>query len=556
MRDTLVDIVHHDGRLLRSVGEIAPRETGQPLMPAHLSRLFPDRTFRRGPGPRRRFFGRSSGQAGRSVGGREAIDAVGAVDLLERVVPFATIDGWVVYTGWTNTTGSPISRFATTWEVPEEPTNTGDQTIFLFNGIQNSTMIYQPVLQWGPSAAGGGKRWSVASWYADGETGASFHTDLVDVNVGDVLVGVMTLTGEADGKFNYNCEFAGVPNTSLPIADVEELTWANETLEAYAVTECGDYPAVSKTRMSNIVLETGAAAPGLTWTANDEHVDCGAHTSIVSNSNNGGIVDLWYRDEFAADHWEARHGLSSRDYQASFDDLVGNQNMVLSCISGYEEEGEARYAAIWEKKSAPAPFAARHGLTSAEHQQLFTDLPAQGYYPVLVNGYVVGGEDCYASIWHQGGAPEWAARHGLSGADYQDQFDQLTTQGFAPVWVSGYGDADSARYAAIFYKSPPYPEWHARHGLSSADYQATFDALAGQGFEPRVVSGYGGSGDAHYAAIFAKPPRSVAWQARHGLDSAQYQQLFSDLPPEQLRPTLVNGFNAAGTVRFASIWER
>jgi hypothetical protein len=64
------------------------------------------------------------------------------------------------------------------------------------NGIQNSTMIYQPVLQWGPgSAAGGGNYWAVVSWYADGQGGQAFYSNLVTVNPGDTLVGVVTLTG-------------------------------------------------------------------------------------------------------------------------------------------------------------------------------------------------------------------------------------------------------------------------------------------------------------------------------------------------------------------------
>ena len=66
----------------------------------------------------------------------------------------------------------------------------------LSTGIQNWTRIDQPVLQWGSSAAGGGKRWSVASWYADSPTGVSFHTDLVDVSVGQSLTGIMWLTGQ------------------------------------------------------------------------------------------------------------------------------------------------------------------------------------------------------------------------------------------------------------------------------------------------------------------------------------------------------------------------
>jgi len=558
MRGMLAEIVHPDGRVLNAVGEIAPRETGRPLMPGHVSRLLPDRSLRH-PSNRERppFFGGSRGEDGiPRTEGRSSEESRGGIDVLERTVPFATIDGWVSYSSWSNTTGNPISRFATTWEVPAEPANAGDQTIFLFNGIQNSTMIYQPVLQWGPSAAGGGQYWSIASWYADGETGVSFHTDLVNVNVGDVLVGVMTLTGESGGKFSYNCEFTGIGNTSLPISDVEELTWAIETLEAYGVTACGDYPAVSKTRMRQIAIETSGTNPALTWTANDPHGDCGAHTAIVSNSTSDGIVDIWYKDEFDASHWEARHGLTSDQFQSSFDDLVGNQGMELICISGYEDGGEARYAAIWAKTASPANFTARHGLTSAQHQQLFTDLPGQGYFPVLVNGYSVNGEDFYASIWHSGGAGEWAARHGLSAADYQRQFDELTSQGFVPVWVSGYGNGDEARYAAVFQKSPPFGDWQARHGLSAADYQATFDSLTSQGYEPYVVSGYDEGGSGRYAAIFAKPPRSSSWQARHGIDAADYQQLFNDLPTQQLRPVLVNGFNVAGNVGFASIWEK
>jgi len=203
--------------------------------------------------------------------------------------------GWIAYASWTNTTGHPVSRFATTWVVPPAPSTDHGQTIFLFNGIQNSTMIYQPVLQWGSSAAGGGSYWSVASWYADGQGGVAFHTDLVRVNPGDVLVGVMTLTGQADGKFSYNCEFQGIANTSLPISKVQELTWNIETLEAYGVQQCSDYPATNFTAMSGIDLRTSAGNPALNWAANDAVTDCGQSARVVSNANPGGEVDIYYR---------------------------------------------------------------------------------------------------------------------------------------------------------------------------------------------------------------------------------------------------------------------
>ncbi|WP_054010607.1 hypothetical protein [Arthrobacter sp. ERGS1:01] len=208
--------------------------------------------------------------------------------------------GWIAYASWSNGTGSPTTRFATTWVVPPVPASRDNQTIFLFNGIQNSTMIYQPVLQWGLSAAGGGNYWSVASWYADGQGGQAFHTTLVAVNPGDVLVGVMTLTGRSGNQFSYNCQFQGIANTSLPISNVDELTWNVETLEAYGLAQASDYPTTNFTAFGGIDLQTANGRPVLAWAPVDAVTDCGQSALVVSNANPGGAVDIYYRPRLTA----------------------------------------------------------------------------------------------------------------------------------------------------------------------------------------------------------------------------------------------------------------
>jgi hypothetical protein len=207
--------------------------------------------------------------------------------------------GWISYASWTNNTGHPVSRFSTTWVVPPAPSTDHGQTIFLFNGIQNSTMIYQPVLQWGPSAAGGGSYWAVASWYVDGQGGPAFHSNLVRVNSGDVLTGVMHLTGQSGTQFSYGCEFTGIANTSLPINNVQELTWNIETLEAYGIQQCSDYPNTNFTAFTGIDLQTTAGHPAITWSANNAVTDCGQSARIASNANPGGEVDIYYRTRVA-----------------------------------------------------------------------------------------------------------------------------------------------------------------------------------------------------------------------------------------------------------------
>jgi hypothetical protein len=205
--------------------------------------------------------------------------------------------GWIADAFWTNDTGNPVTSFTTIWRVPPPPATNSGQTIFLFNGIDpaNPSMaILQPVLQWGPSHAGGGAFWSVASWYVLGN-GQAFFTTPVPVNPGDVLVGVMTLTGQSSGLFSYQSEFQGIPGTQLPVQNVAELVWCNETLEAYNINACSDYPNTDLTAMYSIQLQTGETTPNVNWAPQDNVTDCGQHAVVTINSADGGEVDLYYR---------------------------------------------------------------------------------------------------------------------------------------------------------------------------------------------------------------------------------------------------------------------
>ena len=96
-----------------------------------------------------------------------------------------------------------------------------------------------------------------------------------------------------------------------------------------------------------------------------------------------------------------------------------------------------RYAAIWEQTSVPLWYAL-HGMTSAEYQQKFDELTGRGLRLTDVSGYAIGGEDRYAAIFEQQQGPPWTARHGLTSEQYQQTFNELTGQGYRLTQVSGY----------------------------------------------------------------------------------------------------------------------
>src|SRR5262249_667607 len=90
--------------------------------------------------------------------------------------------------------------------------------------------------------------------------------------------------------------------------------------------------------------------------------------------------------EISVGGWIAHHGLTAEQCQEAFNAHVGNHGMQLMDVSGYGGSAPL-YAALWVKTASPPAWQARHGLTAADYQTTFDQLAAQGYHPVLVNGY-------------------------------------------------------------------------------------------------------------------------------------------------------------------------
>jgi hypothetical protein len=203
--------------------------------------------------------------------------------------------GWITFTLWPNRSGSPISRFVTQWIVPPPPGTESGQTIFLFNSVEDASRddIVQPVLQWGVSGAGGGSFWTIANWYVANTGHASFSA-LEQVSPGDVLTGVIALVSQEPDGFNYVSSFLNRPDLDLAIGPISELVWATETLEAYQIGQCSDYPNVSQTSMGSIEIATAGMHPVVAWAITNQIVDCSQSSSVISTANPGGQIDIFY----------------------------------------------------------------------------------------------------------------------------------------------------------------------------------------------------------------------------------------------------------------------
>ncbi|HEV3042063.1 MAG TPA: serine hydrolase [Candidatus Angelobacter sp.] len=204
--------------------------------------------------------------------------------------------------------------------------------------------------------------------------------------------------------------------------------------------------------------------------------------------------------------------------------------------------------------TAEAQWQARHNLTPAQFQTTFDDLFKQGYRLKCISGYVSGGSERYAGLWVKANGPAWQARNGMSAADYQKAFDDFFKQGYRLTWVSAHEVGGTTKYEAI-WEQKPGPAWQAKHGMTAAEYQQAFDTFFNQGYRMIHVSGYNSGGSAHFAAIWEKSG-GPAWQAKHNLTFDQYQQAFTSFSNQGYRLKDISGYNVGGTDYFAAIWEK
>ncbi len=249
-------------------------------------------------------------------------------------------------------------------------------------------------------------------------------------------------------------------------------------------------------------------------------------------------------------NWVARHGMSSKQYQDNFSKL-NNKGFRLTAVDGYLVNGKIYYAALWEKGNTSG-LVARHGLTGKQYQDEFNEWSGKGYRLIHVDGYSDGNQARYAAIWQKGSQAGLKARHGMTGKQYQDEFSANHKAGYRLIHVSGYGVKGKVYYAAI-WKKEKNNNYIARHGLSSQQYQEVFSDYSKKGFKLTQVDSYDADGKVYYACIMEKV--SGRYSARHGMNNTNYQLQYDNHHYQGFVPISVSGHDAGKGAGYAASFK-
>ncbi len=199
--------------------------------------------------------------------------------------------------------------------------------------------------------------------------------------------------------------------------------------------------------------------------------------------------------------WVARHNLTADQYQDEFELRAGQGYRPLQ-VESYTDGDAIRYAVIFVKQNGPA-WTAYHGRNDAQHQTLFNNLNAAGYRIINSSVVVINGQRSYTAFYEQKPVGSYEARSALTAAEYQAKFTENQLAGRQLVYLNAYDHAGSVRFTAIWH-SAVAGAYVARHNLTKAEYQDEWELRLGQGYLTRFVTGYDAGVVGNYAALWRK----------------------------------------------------
>jgi hypothetical protein len=248
----------------------------------------------------------------------------------------------------------------------------------------------------------------------------------------------------------------------------------------------------------------------------------------------------------------ARHGVRASAFQNVFNDITSN-NCELFWLDGYDVNGNTYFNAIFRPATGKA-WVARHGLTSAQYQAEFDLRKRQGYHPRLVESYLSGNNIRYAVIFTKADGIRWTAYHGKTANQHQTLFDSLTSNGWRPVNVSVVSIGGQRSYTALYVKTN-VGSYQLKSFLTPTQYQIAFDANNRAGRQLVYLNAYKHNGGVRFSAIWNSATNG-AFVAKHGLTGAQYQAQWSTWTGQGFSTQVVTGYSVGNQHRFAALWRK
>ncbi|KHD87541.1 MAG: hypothetical protein OM95_13950 [Bdellovibrio sp. ArHS] len=220
--------------------------------------------------------------------------------------------------------------------------------------------------------------------------------------------------------------------------------------------------------------------------------------SLSVYSSSGSIKAAGSFDEKVTGPWAAEGWLTANDFNKAVHayDLKGLRPRELQV---QVHNGQPRLTALWQPHLG-LPYYVFTNMNDADFQTKYDYLVGtQGYRIEDYSAYPLGGTRRHAAIFVQDGL-EFQLLQGLDQPQYLTKSSELLLQGWKSVSVTAGTFAKGDRFGGVLMKMPG--EWQTAVDLTGASYQNKYDEMSQQGFRLWKVQAY--SGGTKFGAIWMK----------------------------------------------------
>jgi CubicO group peptidase (beta-lactamase class C family) len=250
----------------------------------------------------------------------------------------------------------------------------------------------------------------------------------------------------------------------------------------------------------------------------------------------------------------AIHGATDAQYQAWVNESNNTKTRPVF-VSAVTIGNNVRFSAIAMENPGGTEWLARHDLSEAAFQKEFDSAGSKGFRLISIAIYTRGNDIQIAGIWVKDGSKQrWAARIHPDSAHFQQAFNDLTKDGYRLSHIAGCKTDDGHRLVSIFV-ADGVKNWVARNDLTADQYQKTFDEYAPKDYHPVCVAAYGTAAGTRFAVVMIQE-KGVRWESRNDLSAADYQARFDEWTAAGLTPIQVCGYPWQGDIRFACVFQK
>ncbi|MEO1514012.1 MAG: peptidoglycan DD-metalloendopeptidase family protein [Bacteroidota bacterium] len=250
----------------------------------------------------------------------------------------------------------------------------------------------------------------------------------------------------------------------------------------------------------------------------------------------------------------SRHGLSMAKYQSEFNKITSS-GYYPTWVDGYDVNGKTFVNAIFKPKNR-TPWVARHNMSGATYQAEYNKWVKQKKYRLqMIDSYLYKGKVHYAAVFVKKAGPRQAAYHGANGNLHQKNFESWTKNGWVPVNVSVVTVGGQRRYTA-FYEKKSTNGIVLKSVMTPLQYQANFNKWGGKGMKLVYLNAYTFQGKPYFSAIWYGRTNFNNYPSKHHLSGNGYQTQFNKWTGKGYCTNLVTGYEYNNRPAFAGSWVK